>query len=107
MSLTDQINELLDSLPDEFEVLIRSQIPLLQKIGKEELKQWIKLIISGKELDALKLLTESLSTEDILEDGLKDVDYMQELNKISITQEHALKEFFTQLATLAIQKYIA
>lgn len=75
------IDDIIESLPSEYEQLARTYLPTIQRMAKEEVLTYMDYLRIDDEVKAHAILVQKMTTEEIVADGNQGNELIKELNK--------------------------
>lgn len=75
------LEDVVESMPAEYEEAARMYIPALQRMPKEEVLEWLDYLRKNQENAAYAALAKRMETDEIVADGDRGNDLLRLLNK--------------------------
>lgn len=98
------LNDIIESLPSEYEELARTYLPVFERMGRERVIEWLDYLRINAETTAHGILVKNMTTEEIAADGNRGNEILKELNKGNAEKVNLGWYLIRMLATIGLDK---
>ena len=98
------LDDIIKSLPSEYEELARMYLTALKRMGREEALEWLDYLRIDDEANAHDILIRKMTTEEIATDGDRGNEILQELNKGNAEKMNLSWHILRMLVTIGLDK---
>lgn len=100
----DWIDDIIESLPSEYEELARMYLPAIKRMAKEEVLAWVDYIRLADEINAHAIIVRKMTTEEIAADGDRGNEILRQLNKGNAERMNLGWHILRMLVTIGMDK---
>ena len=99
------IDDLIESLPSEYEELARIYLPVIRRMAKEDVLRWVNYFAYDQDqIAGHALLVKNMTTEEIAADGDRGNEILKELNKGNAEKVNLSWHILRMLVTIGVDK---
>ena len=99
------LDDIIESLPSEYEELARLYLPIIRRMAKEDVLKWVNYFAYDQDVIAgHALLVQNMTTEEIAADGDRGNELLKELNKGNAEKMNLGWHILRMLVTIGLDK---
>ena len=96
------LEDIIESLPAQYEELARLYLPILRRMGREEVMSWLFKLSNGHAMN--DLIAEKMTTPELIADQERSNEMLKALNKDNADQVDLGWQIIGMLLSIAFNK---